>query len=544
MQDINHQNEVTIFGEHTFHNKRVRFGIRTDDRRRHMYVIGKTGVGKTTLLDSMAISDIQRGHGVGIIDPHGEFADRLLDFVPKDRVNDVIYINPADLEWPIAFNPMEQVPFDYRHLVASGLMGVFKKIWIDVWSARMEYILNNTLLALLEYPGSTMLSVNRMMYDKDFRKEVIDKVTDPVVKAFWLNEYARYQQRYEIEATAAIQNKVGQFVSNPLIRNVIGQTASKLNLRQVLDEGKILVVNLSKGLIGEDSSALLGGLVVTKLQLAAMSRIDIPEKDRRDFYLYVDEFQNYATESFANILAEARKYRLNLILAHQYIEQLPEEVEAAIFGNVGTIVCFRLGAEDAESLEKEFEPEFMANDLVNLPKWQFYTKLMIDGVTSRAFSAITIPPLEKPSVSYREEIIGFSRSKYATPRKDVEGQIREWSGEAVRPQEEIMGKAPLPAVASPLWEAKCDICGKTTKVPFKPDGRRPVYCKECLKTKQDMIAKAVQSRLESEPVVRGQEEPISLREAIKRSEPERRRKDIDTQGLRDVLKEVLGEKKE
>jgi len=452
----------------------------------------------------------------------------------------VIYFNPADLSYPIAFNALETVPYEFRHLVASGLMGVFKKIWVDVWSARMEYILNNTLLALLEYPGATLLAVNRMLYDKDFRNEVVSKVTDPVVKAFWVNEYARYQQRYEVEATAAIQNKVGQFVSNPLIRNIVGQSSSKLNLREALDEGKIIIVNLSKGLIGEDSSMLLGGLIVTKLQLAAMSRIDIPESERQDFYLYVDEFQNYATESFANILAEARKYRLDLILAHQYLEQLPEQVRAAIFGNVGTIICFRVGAEDAKILEKEFEPEFTANDLVNLPQWQFYVKLMIDGVTTHAFSAITIPPRPKPELSWREGIINLSRERYSTARETVEEAIKEWSGELVRSEET---RAPLPAVAGPTWEAKCSNCGKMTRVPFKPDPKRPVYCRDCLKTKEELAKTGVLRGGETQPVVRSGGGEISLEEAIRRAEPERKRKDVDLEGLRAVLKEALEEKK-
>jgi type IV secretory pathway TraG/TraD family ATPase VirD4 len=369
--------QINFFAETTFRNQRKKFGIKTDDRRRHMYLIGKTGMGKTVMLKNMAIQDIQNGNGVGFVDPHGEAAEELLDFVPSNRINDVIYFNPADLEFPIAFNIMEKVDLEHRHLVASGLMGVFKKIWPDVWSARMEYILNNCILALLEYPGSTLLGVNRMLADPDYRKRVVDKVTDPVVKSFWVQEFARYTQRYEVEATAAIQNKVGQFISAPLIRNIIGQVKSNINMREVMDGGKILIANISKGRIGEDNSRLLGALLITKLQLAAMSRVDVPEEERKDFFLYVDEFQNFATESFVNILSEARKYRLALILANQYIAQLEEmtptgkstRVKDAIFGNMGTIVSFRVGAEDAEYLEKEFIPEFVAGDLVNLPKY-------------------------------------------------------------------------------------------------------------------------------------------------------------------------------
>ncbi|PIW34919.1 MAG: hypothetical protein COW25_01720, partial [Candidatus Nealsonbacteria bacterium CG15_BIG_FIL_POST_REV_8_21_14_020_37_12] len=357
--------DITIFAKTNFRNRQTRFGIKNDDRRRHMYIIGKTGMGKTNLLETMVVSDIRAGKGVGVVDPHGEFAERILDFVPENRLDDVIYFNPADIDWPIAFNPLERIDIEHRHLVASGIMGVFKKIWPDVWSARMEYILNNSLLSLLEYPSSTLLGIMRMFSDKEYRRKITENLEDPIIKAFWLNEFAKYTQRLETEAVAAIQNKVGQFVSNPLIRNIIGQNHSAFDIRKVMDEGKILIINLAKGKIGEDNSALLGALMITKLQLAAMSRVDTEEKKRRDFYLYVDEFQNFSTESFANILSEARKYRLDLILAHQYIEQLDEKVQAAIFGNVGTLTCFRVGAEDAEFLEKEFLPEFSATDLVN-----------------------------------------------------------------------------------------------------------------------------------------------------------------------------------
>jgi len=419
--------DITIFAKTNFRNRQTRFGIKNDDRRRHMYIIGKTGMGKTNLLETMVVSDIRAGKGVGVVDPHGEFAERILDFVPENRLDDVIYFNPADIDWPIAFNPLERIDIEHRHLVASGIMGVFKKIWPDVWSARMEYILNNSLLSLLEYPSSTLLGIMRMFSDKEYRRKITENLEDPIIKAFWLNEFAKYTQRLETEAVAAIQNKVGQFVSNPLIRNIIGQNHSAFDIRKVMDEGKILIINLAKGKIGEDNSALLGALMITKLQLAAMSRVDIEEKKRRDFYLYVDEFQNFSTESFANILSEARKYRLDLILAHQYIEQLDEKVQAAIFGNVGTLTCFRVGAEDAEFLEKEFLPEFSATDLVNLSKYGVYLKLMIDGVASKPFSAETLEPLKPDVESLKDVIIENCRRRFSTSRKAVEEKIAsEW----------------------------------------------------------------------------------------------------------------------
>jgi len=537
--------EINFFAETTFRNQRKKFGIKIDDRRRHLYVIGKTGMGKTVMLKNMAIQDIQEGHGVGFIDPHGEAAEELLDFIPSDRVNDVVYFNPADIDYPLAFNIMEKVDIEHRHLVASGLMGVFKKIWPDVWSARMEYILNNCILALLEYPGSTLLGVNRMLADPEYRKKVVDRVQDPVVKSFWVQEFARYTQRYEVEATAAIQNKVGQFISNPLIRNIIGQVKSTIDMRKVMDEKKILIVNISKGKVGEDNSRLLGALLITKLQLAAMSRVDILEEKREDFFLYVDEFQNFATESFANILSEARKYRLSLILGHQYITQMEETVRDAVFGNVGTIVSFRVGAEDAEYLEKEFAPEFTATDLVNLPKYNIYLKLMINGVAGPAFSAETLMPTPKNEESSREKIIKVSRERYSTPRKIIEDKIAKWTGILTMPEVTPQQSAP----SQVLYDAKCSLCGKWTKVIFPPDASRPVYCKACLKKVKKEREEEVQQKKEPTPM-------ISLNEAIgqapvsfsgkprvenEKKEEKPKRKEVNLDELKKTLEESLRE---
>ncbi|OGN33680.1 MAG: hypothetical protein A3I39_00020 [Candidatus Yanofskybacteria bacterium RIFCSPLOWO2_02_FULL_47_9b] len=425
-------NQILVLGETNFRNKEQRFGIKADDRRRHIYVVGSTGMGKSELLKTMAIQDIEEGRGLAFLDPHGDTADALIDHIPPHRIKDVIYFDPNDLANPIAFNVLDKVDYEYRHLVASGLLSVFKKLWgADAWSGRMEYILNNTILALLEYPDTTLLAINRLMASKEYRKKVVTTLKDPIVKAFWTDEFAKYADKFATEATAAIQNKVGQFSSNNVIRNIVGQVHSKLDLRQIMDEGKILIVNLSKGAIGEDASRLIGALLITKIQLAAMSRVDIPESERRDFYLYVDEFQNFATESFANILSEARKYHLALVIAHQYIQQIEEEVADAVFGNVGSLITFRVGAEDAEFLEKWYAPDFMATDIVNLGKRDMYIKLMVNGITSKGFSAQTIDSFAKLEKSNRADIIDFSRHTYSTPREQVEQSVMEWAAPIV-----------------------------------------------------------------------------------------------------------------
>ncbi len=474
-------NDITVFAETNYRTQRRRFGIRTDDRRRHMYLIGKTGMGKSTILENMIIEDIQNGHGVGVVDPHGDLAEKILEYIPPHRINDVIYFNPSDMEYPVAFNILETMDERHKHLIASGLMGVFKKIWPDVWSARMEYILNNTLLALLDYPGSTMLGINRMLADKAYRAKVIEHIKDPVVRAFWVDEFARYQDKFATEAVAPIQNKVGQFLSAAIIRNIVGQVKSTINIREIMDSQKILIMNLAKGRIGEDNSRLLGGMLITKIQLAAMERVDIAESERKDFYLYVDEFQNFATESFANILSEARKYRLDLIMAHQYIEQLDEKVRAAVFGNVGTMIVFRVGAADAEFLAKEFTPRFIEEDLVNLPKFQVYLKLMIDGVVSEPFSAIGLPPFSPEEKTHNlDKVIRVSRERYAVPRAVVEDKISRWH-ESLHSTTTpvVMPEKPLKKGPERIHPATCTRCAKEFMVGFQPDPSRPFFCDEC-----------------------------------------------------------------
>ena len=426
---MNHGDRITYFGSTDSRGKKIKFGIKSGDRTKHTYVIGKTGMGKSTLLENMAIQDIQNGEGIAFIDPHGSTAEKLLEYIPEERIQDVLYFAPFDMEYPISFNVMENVDADKRHLVANGLMSVFEKIWEDMWSARMAYILNNTILALLEYPDATLLAINRMLADKDYRKKVVENVQDPSVKSFWINEFGKYTERFAAEATPAIQNKIGQFTSNALMRNIIGQPKSSFDIREMMDTKKILIINLSKGRVGEGNASLLGSMLITKIYLAAMSRADVSATAKEslpNFYLYVDEFQSFANKSFADILSEARKYKLNLTIAHQYVEQMSEEVRAAVFGNVGTMITFRVGAIDAEIFEKEFSPTFTAEDLVNLGFTQMYLKLMIDGVSSQPFSATSLPPIEKRYTTLMDDVVTFSREHYGRPRALVEENIKIW----------------------------------------------------------------------------------------------------------------------
>lgn len=449
--------QVTYFAQTDSRNKKTPFGIKAKDRARHVYVIGKTGMGKSTLLENMAVQDIKNGEGMAFIDPHGKTAELLLEYIPQERVKDVVYFAPFDTDFPLSFNVLESVDPDKRHLVVAGLMSTFKKIWQDAWSARMEYILTNTLLALLEYPDATLLGVNRMLSDKDFRKKVVDNISDVSVKSFWVDEFAKYTERMAAEAVPAIQNKIGQFTANPLIRNMIGQAKSSFDIRKLMDTKKIIIVNLSKGRIGEANANLLGGMLITKIYLAAMSRADVPDrvlKTLPNFYLFVDEFQNFANESFADILSEARKYKLNLTIAHQYIEQMEEEVSSAVFGNVGTMIVFRVGAFDAEFLEKEFAPKFTMEDLVNLGFAQIYLKLMIDGVSSQPFSATTLGPIAPSEKSYRAEVIEMSRKQFSSPKEVVEKDIIEWHAPAKKPTPQPVARTEVKSEPKPVATPK------------------------------------------------------------------------------------------
>tara|TARA_B100000745_G_scaffold133311_1_gene87042 strand:+ start:6113 stop:7876 length:1764 start_codon:yes stop_codon:yes gene_type:complete len=429
--------KINLFAMTDARGQHVQFGIKAKDRTRHMYVIGKTGMGKSTLLENMAVQDIQSGEGLAFIDPHGATAETLLQYIPEERKKDVLYFAPFDTEHPVAFNVMEDVGPEKRHLVVSGLMSVFKKIWVDAWSARMEYILQNSIMALLEYPDSTLLGVNRMLSDKHYRKKVVENISDPAVRSFWVDEFANYNERYMQEAGDAIKNKIGQFTANPLIRNIIGQPKSSFDLREIMDQRKIVIMNLSKGLVGESNANLLGSMLTTRIYLAAMSRADLSKKEldeRPNFYFYVDEFQSFANATFADILSEARKYKLNLTIAHQYIEQMEEEVKNAVFGNVGTIISFRVGPFDAEVLETIFAPQFYAVDICNLGFAQIYLTLMIDGIGSKPFSAVTLPPIETPEISYKDVAISESRAQFARKRDEVEKRISSWHAEEHVPE--------------------------------------------------------------------------------------------------------------
>jgi type IV secretory pathway TraG/TraD family ATPase VirD4 len=415
-------------------NNQSLFGIKTDNRRRHMYIVGKTGMGKTTLLNNMILQDIYNGLGVCFIDPHGDSCEYILDRIPPHRHNDVIYFNPADLENPIGLNILEPQRNEENYLITSTLISVFNKIWAGTWSARMEYILSNTLLTLLEKPNSTLLGVIKLLTDDKYRKELVSEIKDPLVKNFWQLEFSKFNSKYRQEAISPILNKIGQFFSSELIRNILGQSKSTIDLRQIMDDQKILIVNLSKGRLGEENSNLLGSLLVSKLQVATMSRVDIPEEKRKDFYLYVDEFQNFTTDSFAGILSEARKYRLNLILAHQYIDQLTENgssvIKNAVFGNVGTVIGFRVGSNDASFLSQEFGGKVSSTELINLDKAKIAIKLDLDYDNQDPFLAYTLSPLFDKLSGNRSRVVRSSRQNYTIPREQANKQIEEYLGES------------------------------------------------------------------------------------------------------------------
>ena len=434
--------EISAFGLTNFRGINHQFGLLRKDRSRHIYIIGQTGAGKSGMLELLALSDIFHNHGYAIIDPHGDFAVDNLRFIPGSRINDVVYFNPADTAFPLGFNPLEVTDPNQKNSISSEVIGVLKRMFGDSWGPRLEYILRYTILALLDRPSTTMLDITRMLTDKKFREETLTYCQDAVVLNFWRVEFGTWNDKFVAEAVAPVLNKVGAFTANPIIRNIIGQPKSTFNIRKIMDEGKILVVNLSKGLIGEDNAAILGSFLVTKIQLAAMSRSNIANiEDRRPFYLYVDEFQNFATDSFATILSEARKYGLNLTVANQYISQMSDTVRNAVFGNVGTMVSFRVSADDAPILSKQFEPQFEPGDLLQMNNRHFIINMVINGEKAPAFSAttLTLPPQQ---IDNTGRIVENTRRNFSRPRADIEKEIDKVVSSSIQKQPQ---KKPSPS---------------------------------------------------------------------------------------------------
>ena len=411
------KSEINFFAQAEFKNKPTNFGIKTVDRRRHVYVIGKTGTGKSTLIANMAINDMRNRRGFCVVDPHGDLCEVLLNYIPSFRVNDVIYLDPSDHEYSFSINPLEVQNPHQKELVISGIVAIFNKLYGHSWGPRLEYILRNTLLSVIDLPNATLMMVPEMLSNESFRQKAVAQIQDPVLKSYWENEFANYTDRLRAEAIAPIQNKVGQFVSSGVIRKIIDKPKSTIDLERSMNEGKIVLLNLSQGKLGEDNAALLGAMIITKIQLAAMNRVMIPEAERRDFYLYVDEFQNFATSSFIKILSEARKYRLSLILANQYIGQIPEDVRLAIFGNAGTMLSFLVGAGDSPYLAKEFSERYEEKDLLSLGNYQAIIKMAIDNLTQTPFLCKTLP-LPQSATQNREKVIRLSRERYLKPVRE------------------------------------------------------------------------------------------------------------------------------
>ncbi len=425
------EDDVTVFGETDYRDVKVQFGLKRKDRVRHFYLLGKTGTGKSTLFKNMFISDVLSGDGACFVDPHGDTVEELLQFIPPNRIDDVVYFNPTDVTHPIGFNLLELKDQSQRDLIADGVVEVFKKQFGDSWGPRLQYILTNTVATALEAQGTTLLAVTRMLTDANYRKFILKQVNDPILYKFWIEEFSQMSQNSKLlsESVSPIQNKVGRFISSAVTRNIVGQVKSTIDLREIMDNKKILLVNLAQGRLGEETASLLGGMIITRLQATAMERVDIPEEERSDFFLYVDEFQNFATESFAKILSEARKYKLNLTMTNQYIDQLPLTVRQAIFGNVGTLGAFVVSQSDASILEKEFAPVVSSDDLVSLDAYSMYVKLCIDGMTSIPFSAKSLP-IRYERFGLKDEIVKISREKYGTKKEEIEEKIAKWSSQS------------------------------------------------------------------------------------------------------------------
>ncbi len=426
------EKDVSGFGLTNYHNNFVPFGIRRADRRRHLYTIGKSGAGKSKLLELLINEDLKNGEGIAVLDPHGDLIDAIMRFIPEHRIKDVVLLDPGDTEFPIAFNPLEKVEEAFKMQVTIGFLQIFKKLFGNNWSDRLEHVLRYTTLALLDSPNTTVLSILKMLTDKNYRQKIVARIQDSVVKNFWVSEFAAWSEKFDADAITPLLNKVGQFVATNMIRNIIGQPKTKFSIREIMDGKKILLMKVSKGLLGEENSSLIGSMFITKLYQAAMSRADTPEDKRTDFYFYVDEFQNFATDTFAEILSEARKYKLNMTLAHQYMGQLNDVVRKTVFGNVGSIINFRVGAEDAIILAEEYTPVFKERDIINLGVREFYIKMSVNGELREAFSGRTLdaPRSEK---DWTPQIIEWSRKNYCLPRAEVESMMKKWDEAASAP---------------------------------------------------------------------------------------------------------------
>lgn len=427
---------INIFAQTNYRNIREQFGIKTSDRARHMYIVGKSGSGKSKLQELLIKNDLEAGHGVCVIDPHGDLIENVIPFIPESRIQDTIIFDPTDEQYPISFNPIERVEPMYRQQVATNLIEVFKKVLGANWTPRLEHVMRMTLLALLDAPHTSISSILLILTNRDYRQEIVKTIEDQVVKNFWTNEFAGWSEKFDSEAIMPILNKIGQFLSATVIRNIVGQEDSKIVMSDIMDNRKILLVKLPKGILGEENTSLLGAMIITKIYQSALARANMPEEERVPFFMYVDEFQNFATDSFANILSESRKYRLSLTVAHQYISQLPEQIKKTVFGNVGSMISFRVGPEDAALLEKEFEPKFKANDIINLAIQDIYLKMSIDGDVKEAFSArvLKVPQAE---YSFREQVVAHTRTNYCKPKDAAESEIKREKSQEMEVLEQL-----------------------------------------------------------------------------------------------------------
>ncbi len=432
--------EVSFIGRTNYvaslEEKKFIFGIKRVDRRRHLYIIGKSGVGKSKLLELLLRQDVSYNHGLCFIDPHGDGIDSILDYIPKERIEDVCIIDPADIDYPASFNPLANVDPMFKFQLTQGLIEVFQKQFGANWTPRLEHVFRFTCLALLDYPHATMRGMISMLTDRNYRQKVVEYITDDMVKRFFAIEFADWSEKFDTDAIIPLVNKLGQFLSDPLLRNIFGQKQNKIDMSKLMNEGKIILINLSKGRLGEENSSFLGSMFLTKIKQAGMERASIPEQDRTDFYLYVDEFQNVVTQTFENILSEARKYGLNLTIAHQYVGQIIPKVHQAVLGNCGSIITFRIGGEDAVKMKPEFDPMFGVKDMINLAVGEIYVKMTIDGESYDPFSAETLRVLPPTHRSFRQEIIDASRRKYSISKDDAQKLIEEEEASIIRSAEE------------------------------------------------------------------------------------------------------------